>query len=66
LLTAVQAQPVNELTFTVPVPPVEPAFTDEGEMEYVQLAPSCWTVKVFAATVSVPVRGDGDGFAATE
>jgi len=63
---AVQAQPASELTVTDPLAPLEPAFTDAGEIENAQLAPPCWTVKVLSATVSVPVRGEVDVFAAAE
>jgi len=66
LLTAVQAQPVSELTFTVPVPPAEPAFTDAGEIENAQLAPAWVTLNVFPAIVSVPVRLEVTPLAETE
>jgi len=66
LLAAVQAHPVSEVTVTVPVPPVEPVFTEAGEMEYVQLAPAWVTVKVFPATARVPDRVEVLLLAATE
>jgi hypothetical protein len=66
LLAAVQAHPASEVTLKVPVPPVEPAFTDAGEMEYVQLAPAWVTVNGFPAIVRVPVRLEVCPLAATE
>jgi hypothetical protein len=54
---AVQLQPVPALTVTVPVVAAElTRFDDVGEIEKVQGAPACVTVKVVPAMVSVPVR----------
>ena len=66
LTTAVQLQPVPELTVTVPVAAAELArFDDVGEIVNVQGAPACVTVNVWPAIVSVPVREPAPVFAPT-
>lgn len=55
--TAVQLQPVPELTVTVPVAAAELARFDEvGEIVNMQGEPACVTVNVWPAIVRVPVR----------
>ena len=64
--TAVQLQPVPELTVTVPVAAAELARFDEvGVMVNAHGAPGCVTVNVCPAIVSVPVRDTDDVFAPT-
>ena len=56
-LVAVQLQPVPAVTVTVPVVATDDVSVDDvGEMVNVQGAPACVTVKVWPATVNVPVR----------
>ena len=66
LLVAVHAQPVGEVTLTVPLPPAAVNDCEVGAMLNVQANASCVTVKVCPAIVSVPVRGVVFGFAAAE
>jgi hypothetical protein len=66
LLVAVQLQPLAAVTLTEPVVPAATALVDVGEIEGEQDAAAWLTVKVLLATVTVPVRGDAFGFAATE
>jgi hypothetical protein len=64
--TAVQLQPVPELTVTVPVVAAGLARFDEaGAIVNVQGAPAWVTVNVWPAIVSVPVRDAADVFAPT-
>jgi hypothetical protein len=46
LLVAVQLHPFEDVTPTEPVPPAEPNEALVEEIEYVQGAPVCLTVKV--------------------
>ncbi len=55
-LVAVHAQPVPAVTLTVSEPPAEVNEALVGEIEYVQAAPACVTVKVWPAMERVPVR----------
>jgi hypothetical protein len=65
LLVAVQAQPLAAVTDTVALSPAAGEFQLTGEMEKVQGTPAWVTVKVWPATVSVPVRDDVEVLAAT-
>ena len=65
LLVAVQAQPVDVVTATVPVPAADATFADAGEIVAEQVIAACVTVNVLPPTVSVPVRGAVAVFAAT-
>jgi hypothetical protein len=65
LLEAVHEQPVAAVTGTLPVQPEALTFTDAGEIVGVQGRPACVTVKVFPPTLTVPVRAELPGFAAT-
>ena len=65
LLVAVQLQPVEELTVTLPVPALLVNNWLVGEMEYVQPEPAWVTVRVWPPTVNVPVREIPDVLAAT-
>jgi hypothetical protein len=64
LLPAVQVQPVDASTVTVPVVAPEPTEADAGEIDGVHDMPACVTVNVEPAIVSVPVRLDVLPFAA--
>src|SRR5216684_2750202 len=66
LLTAVQVQPEGAVTFTLPVPPLEPKEPDGADSEYVQATPASLTVKAWPAIVSVPLRLLAVLFAFTE
>ena len=65
LLTAVQAQPVDVVTATVPVPAAAVGLADAGEMVGVHGAPAWVIVKVLPPIVSVAVRAVVLGFAET-
>jgi hypothetical protein len=64
-LDAVHEQPASVVTFTVPVPAAATTEALVGATVKVQGTPVCVTVKVCPAIVSVPVRDDVDGLAAT-
>ena len=66
LLVAVHEQPLSEVTLIEPVPPAQVKDWLIGLIEYVQGFPVCFTVKVFPATVRVPVREEVLSLAATE
>lgn len=65
LLVAVQAHPLAAVTVTVFVPAAAVTFADAGAIDGAHGAPSCVTVNVEPAIVSVPVRGAVPTFAAT-
>jgi hypothetical protein len=65
LLAAVHGQPVGIVTSLLPVPAAAVKDWLAGEIDAVQLAAACVTVKLAPAIVSVPVRLDAAGFAAT-
>lgn len=65
LLVAVQLHPALAVTATVPVPVVEAALAEAGEIVGVHGTPACVTVNVLPAIVMVPVRDVLPGFAAT-
>ena len=65
LLVAVQAHPLAAVTVTVFVLAVALTLADAGEIVGAHGAPSCVTVNVEPAIVSVPVRGAVLTFAAT-
>ena len=65
LLTAVQVQPEGAVTFTLPVPPLEPREAEEADSEYVQATPPSLTVKVWPPIVRWPVREEVPGLAVT-
>jgi hypothetical protein len=65
LLVADQAQPLVVVTAIVELSPLAGEFRLTGEIENVQGAPAWVTVKVWPATVSVPVRDEVDVLAAT-
>jgi hypothetical protein len=65
-VVAVQLQPLEAVTFTVPDSAPEPCDRLVGVMLYVQTVPACVTVNVRPAMVSVPVRELAPVFAATE
>jgi hypothetical protein len=56
LLVAVQLQSLEVVTLTVVLPPADVNKPLVGEIEKVQGMPSWFTVKVWPAIVSVPVR----------
>ena len=56
LLVVVQLQPVGVVTLTVPLPPSDVNDWPVGEIVKVQGTPPWFTVKVWPAMVSVPVR----------
>jgi len=66
LLAAVQAQPLEEVTPTEPVPPAPLKDWLAGLMENVQIFPLWVTVWVFPAIVRTAVREEAPGLAATE
>jgi hypothetical protein len=66
LLIAVHVHPAGAVTLTLPLVPVDGALIDVGEIVGEQGAAAWLTVNVLPATVTVPVRGDELGFAATE
>lgn len=53
---AVHAHPLPAVTVIVPVAALELSVVLTGDSTYVQATPSCVTVTVRPATVSVPVR----------
>ena len=55
-LLAVQVQPTPAVTLTVPLLALDTTDALEAEMEYVQGAAAWLTVRVWPATVTVPVR----------
>jgi hypothetical protein len=61
---AVHAQPVGEVTFAEPLPPVDTIAWLAGETEYVQVAPACVTAKVRPPAVMLPERCEAFGLAA--
>jgi hypothetical protein len=63
-LVALQEHAAEVVTVTLPDDGSEPEEMELGEMEMSHV-PACSTVSVRPAIVSVPVRGDGDVFAAT-
>ena len=65
LLTAVHAHPFGTVTLVEPVPPAAPTVWLVGVRVKVQAAAACETVNVCEAIVTVPVRADAFGFAAT-
>jgi hypothetical protein len=65
LLPALQEQPVATVTPLLPVPPAAVNDWVVGEMDGLQPAANCVTVKVVPAIVSVPVRLEATVFAAT-
>ena len=65
LLVAVQLQPAAAVTVTTPVPALDVALAEAGEIVGVHGAPACVTVKVLPAIVTVPVRDVVPVFAAT-
>ncbi len=64
LLAAVQLQPPGAVTPVVEEPADEVSVAVVGDTPKVHVVPSCVTVTVWPATVSVPVRSVDDGFAA--
>ena len=66
LLEAVQEQPLGVVILTDPVPPVEVKDWLVGEMEELQPTPDWVTMKVWPATVIVPVLDEVPELAATE
>src|SRR5947209_18233735 len=56
LLEGVQLQPAPAVTVSVPLFAAEATSLLVGETVYVQVAPTCVTVNVWPATLSVPVR----------
>jgi hypothetical protein len=56
LLAAVQAQPAGIVTATEPVAPPVATLCESGATVAEQVTPGCVTVKVWPATVRVPVR----------
>lgn len=56
LVVAVKAQPMGEVTPTVPAPPLGEYEDDVGEMAVTHPVPSCVIVRVCPAIVTVPVR----------
>lgn len=64
-LVAVQLQPLEVVTVTVPVPPVFGSDWLVGEIVYVQGAAGWFTVNVCPPIVNVPVRALVVVFAAT-
>jgi hypothetical protein len=56
LLVAAHVHPAGEVTFVEPVAAPAPTAWLPGEMEYVQAAPACVTLKVWPPIVNVPVR----------
>ena len=65
LLAAVQAQPLGEVTATVPLPEPYATLADEEAIVELHGVPACVTVKVLPPIVSVPVRGAVAVLAAT-
>ena len=66
LLVAFQVHPARAVTDVDPVPPVAASVgLLTGKIENVQGAPTCVTVKVWPATVKVPVRGEPIGLGPT-
>ncbi len=65
-LAAVQEQPEDAVTFTLPLPPAEVNEALNEESEYVQGAPLCDTVNVCPAIVIVALSGLVLVFTATE
>ena len=66
LLVALQLHPAPAVTVTAPVAAAAvERFDAVGEIEMLHGAPACVTVKVCPPIVSVPVRDNVDGFAAT-
>jgi hypothetical protein len=66
LLTAIQLQPGAVLTLRTLLPPLDAKTSLVGEIEKEQgLLPDWLTVKVWPATVIVPLRGEGSGLGAT-
>ena len=65
VLVAVHAHPLPAVTVTVFVMPAAVTLADAGEIVGAHGAPSCVTVNVEPAIVSVPVRGAVLTFAAT-
>ena len=55
LLFAVQLHPEGAVTFTLPLPPLEPKEVEEAESEYEQLTPASVMVKFWPAMVSEPL-----------
>src|SRR5437773_7095300 len=56
LLDGVQLQPAPAVTVRVALLAAEPTLLPVGGTVYVQVAPTCVTVNVWPATLSVPVR----------
>ena len=67
-LTAVQEQPALAVTLTLPLAAAEATEALAGEIAYVHAVDpaACVTVKVWPATVSVPLRELVEVLAATE
>ena len=65
LLLAVQLHRVTAETVIVPVPAVDGRLAEDGETVGEQVAPNCFTLKVFPPTDTVPVRNVVAVFAAT-
>jgi hypothetical protein len=65
LLVDVHAQPVAAVTVMVPEPATSDTFAEAGAIVGAQGAPAWVTLNVLPPTVTVPVRGEVVGLAAT-